>query len=196
VRAEDIGAYIAAGYKATREMRTVRFPFVDRLVLTPMEINPAMKKYYPLYALIVLVVFGLQPGGILFRDAVTGGLPFLMLGLTAVLTGAFLTPALLPFIPFRSFAAKGWITGILAVFLFAKFIPAAGQTNAVLLGFTYLFFPLASSYIALQFTGSTTFTGMSGVKKELRVAIPLYLAGAAVSLILLVVYKLTEWRIM
>lgn len=25
------------------------------------------------------------------------------------------------------------------------------------------FFPLAGSYIALQFTGSTTFTGMSGV---------------------------------
>jgi hypothetical protein len=195
VRAQDIGAYIAAGYKATVEMRTVRFSFVDRLVLTPMEINPAMKKYYPLYALIALVVFGLQPGGIFFRDAVAGGLPFLLLGLIAVLTGAFLTPALLPFIPFRSFAAKGWITGMLAVFLFMKVVPLNGPLNVALLLFTYLFFPLASSYIALQFTGSTTFTGMSGVKKELRVAIPLYLTGAAVSTILLVVYKLTEWRV-
>ena len=67
--------------------------------------------------------------------------------------------------------------------------------NAVLLFFTYLFFPLASSYIALQFTGSTTFTGMSGVKKELKIAIPLYISGATVSLILLIVYKLGEWRI-
>ncbi len=195
VRAADIGAYIAAGHKATREMRTVKFPLLDRLVLTPMEINPAMKKYYPLYALIMFAIFGLQPGGIYFRNAFAGGLPFLLLGLVAVLAGALVTPVLLPFIPFRSFAVKGWITGMLAVFLFMKFIPVAGQFNVVLLFFAYLFFPLASSYIALQFTGSTAFTGMSGVKKELKIAIPLYISGAAVSLILLLVYKLGEWRV-
>lgn len=195
VRAEDIGAYIASGYKATPEMRTVKFPFVDRLVLTPMEINPAMKKYYPLYALIILMVAGLHPNGIFFRDAFIGGLPFLLLGLVSVLAGALVTPVLLPFVPFRSFAVKGWITGMLCVFLSMNFVPVAGQPNGVLLFFTYLFFPLASSYIALQFTGSTTFTGMSGVRKELKVSIPLYISGTAVSLILLFVYKFTEWKV-
>ena len=68
VRAEDIHAYIAEGYKATREMRTVTFPFIDRLILTPMEINPAMKNYYPWYALIMLAVMGLQPGGHFFQE--------------------------------------------------------------------------------------------------------------------------------
>ena len=195
VRAEDIGAYIASGYKATSEMRTVTFPLIDRLILTPMEINPAMKKYYPWYALLVLAVFGLQPGGIFFRDALVGGLPFLLLGLVSVLAGALVTPALLPFIPFRSFAVKGWITGMLSVFLTAKFIASFGHLDTVLLIFAYLFFPLASSYIALQFTGSTTFTGMSGVKKELKVAIPLYILGVVVSLILLLFFKLGEWRL-
>jgi hypothetical protein len=195
VRAEDIGAYIAAGYKATREMRTVTFPLINRLILTPLEINPAMKKYYPWYALMILAVFGLQPGGIVFRDALVGGLPFLVLGLISVSTGALLTPVLLPFIPFRSFAVKGWITGILAVFLSTKFIAMPGHLNTVLLIFTYLFFPLASSYIALQFTGATTFTGMSGVKKELKISIPLYILGIVVSLILLLFYKLGEWRL-
>ncbi len=195
VRAEDIGAYIAAGYKATREMRTVTFPFMDRLILTPMEINPAMKKYYPLFALIILAVFGLQPGGLSFRDAIAGGLPFLIFGLVSVLAGALVTPALLPFIPFRSFALKGWLTGTFAILLAAEFVAIPGRLNAILLFFTYLFFPLVSSYIALQFTGSTTFTGMSGVKKELKISIPLYISGAAVSLILLIVYKLGEWRV-
>lgn len=195
VRAEDIGAYIEAGYKATAEMRTVKFTFLDRLVLTPMEINPAMKKYYPLYALIVLVIFGLQPAGILFRDAFAGGLPFLLLGLVSVLAGALVTPVLLPFVPFRSFAVKGWIIGMLCVFLSMNFIPASWQPNALLLIFTYLFFPLASSYVALQFTGSTTFTGMSGVKRELKISIPLYISGTAVSLILLIVYKFAQWRV-
>jgi CO dehydrogenase/acetyl-CoA synthase delta subunit len=195
VRADDIGAFITAGYMATGEMRTVTFSFIDRLVLTPMEINPAMKKYYPMYALIMLLFFGFQPGGILFRDAFIGGLPFLLFGLVSVLAGAMLTPLLLPFIPFRSFAVKGWITGLIAAFLCVKCIPAAGRLSAALLFFTYLFFPLASSYIALQFTGSTTFTGMSGVKKELKVSIPIYISGAVASAVLLIIYKLGEWRV-
>jgi len=194
VRAEDIRAYILAGYKATRKMRTVAFPFLDRLILTPMEINPAMKKYYPWYGLIILGVFGLQPEGIFFREALVGGLPFLLLGLISVLAGALVTPVLLPFIPFRSFAIKGWITGILAVFLSTKFITSTGHSN-ILLIFTYLFFPLASSYIALQFTGATTFTGISGVKKELKISIPFYILGLMVSLVLLLVFKLDEWRL-
>lgn len=195
VRAADIGTYITSGYKATSEMRTVTFPLIDRLILTPMEINPAMKKYYPWYALLVLAVFGLQPGGIVFKDALNGGLPFLVLGLISVSAGALLTPVFLPFIPFRSFAVKGWITGMLSSFLTTKFIAAFGHLDTALLIFTYLFFPLASSYIALQFTGATTFTGMSGVKKELKMAVPLYIVSAAVSLILLLVFKLGEWRI-
>ncbi len=195
VLAEDIGAYIASGYKATKEMRTVKFPLIDRLVLTPMEINPAMKKYYPWFALIMLAVFGLQPGGILFRDAVAGGLPFLLLGLTAVLAGALVTPALLPFIPFRSFAVKGWIIGLLSTILFEQLHVMPWHSSSTLRAFIYLFFPLASSYIALQFTGSTTFTGMSGVKKELKVSIPLYIVGIAASIVLLTVYKLSEWRV-
>lgn len=195
VRAEDIGTYIAAGYEATREMRTVRFPLIDRLILTPMEINPAMKKYYPVYALIMLVIFGLQPGGIFFKDALEGGLPFLALGLISVSAGALFTPVFLPFVPFRSFAVKGWIAGMLSVFLATQFIEMFGHLNTILLMFAYLFFPLASSYIALQFTGSTTFTGMSGVKKELKISVPLYILGVVVSLILLFVYKLGQWRL-
>jgi hypothetical protein len=188
-RARDIPAYIEAGYKATREMRTVRFGIVDRVVLTPMEINPAMKKY-PLYALLVLAVFGLQPSGILFRDAVVSGLPFLLLGLLAVLSGAFLTPVLLPFVPSRSFAVKGWIVGMLSTFAYMELF---GPLDTALILFSYLFFPLASSYIALQFTGSTTFTGMTGVRKELKIAIPVYILGGAVSVVILAVFKLGQW---
>ncbi len=194
VRAKDVPAFIRSGYKATREMRRVEFGIVNRLVLTPMEINPAMKKYL-LYALIVLVVFGLSPSGVLFRDA-SAGVPFLILGLVSVLAGAFLTPLLLPFIPFRSFAVKGWIMGMASVLLSVKLMAPAGQSSALLVICEYLFFPLASSYIALQFTGSTTFTGMSGVKKELKAAIPLYLLSGAISAILIIAFKLTQWRVL
>jgi len=194
VQARDIQAYVQAGYRKTREMSTIDFPLLDRLVLTPMEINPALKKY-PWFAASVLLLFGLQPSGLLFAPAWSGGWPFLILGLLAVLAGAFLTPVLLPFIPFRSFALKGLLTGALMTGIAARagFVHTG---NLFLLGAAGVFFPAASSYIALQFTGSTTFTGMSGVNRELRIGLPLYIGAAAVSGILLVLFKLQEWRVL
>jgi len=191
VYAKDIPAYIEAGCKKTPEMRMVRFPIIDRLVLTPMEIIPAMKKF-PIFALIVLLLFGLQQSGIIFKDALSGGIPFLLLGLISILSGAFITPVLLPFIPFRSFAVKGWIAGMIFTYAIMQImrpdiLPAISS---------YIFFPLASSYIALQFTGSTTFTGMSGVKKELKIGLPIYLISAGISVILLLVHKLYQWKVL
>ena len=62
-------------------------------------------------------------------------------------------------------------------------------------GVTGIGIPALSSYIALQFTGSTTFTGMTGVKKELTIGIPLYIGAAAVALVLMIVFKIREWRL-
>ena len=196
VRAADIPDYLKAGLKAGSDMRTVRFTFLDRLVLTPMEIVPMMKKY-PVYALAVLIAFGLGPAGIIFRDAFSGGFPFLLLGLVSILSGAFLTPVLLPYVPFRSFAVKGWITGAAALLLSMRFVPwlQAARTSGFLLAACWIFFPMASSYIALQFTGSTTFTGMSGVRKELKTAIPIYLVSVVISVAFLILYKLARWGI-
>jgi len=195
VRASDIPAYVATGYKKTQEMRTVKFPVLDRLILTPMEINPAMKKF-PWFVGAVLLIFGLQPSGILFTDAWHHGLPFLLLGLLSVFIGAFATPVLLPFVPFRSFALKGWIVGMLSMAAVMPFVGLSIRNDIQLFIAAWLFFPAMSSYIALQFTGSTTFTGMTGVKKELKIGIPAYLAVTSLSLILVVVYKLKEWEVM
>lgn len=192
VRADDIPEYLAAGCRADREMRTVRFTFRDRLVLTPMEIVPAMKRY-PLFGIAVLVAMGLQPSGILFKDMWVAGAPFLVLGILAVAGGAFITPLLLPLLPSKSFAVKGWVAGLLLV------IPATaviGLGRGLLSLGACVFFPLASSYLALQFTGSTTFTNMSGVKKELKMALPVYLSGLALTVILVIVFKLHAWGLL
>jgi hypothetical protein len=168
---------------------------LDRLVLTPMEINPVMKKY-PWFAGAMLLLFGLAPTGILFKQAWQGGMPFLALGLAAVFAGAFVTPVLLPFVPFRSFAIKGWITGMLATLLTMQAVGSDTGQSTFLLAAIYLFFPALSSYIALQFTGSTTYTGMSGVNKELKIGIPLYIIITIVSLLLVVLFKLREWEVL
>jgi hypothetical protein len=195
VRASDIPAYVQAGYKKSKEMSAITFSLLDRMVLTPMEINPVMKKY-PWFAGAVLLLFGLAPTGILFKQAWLGGKPFLALGLAAVFAGAFVTPVLLPFVPFRSFAIKGWIMGLLATFLTMKAVGGDAGQSALLLAAIYLCFPALSSYIALQFTGSTTYTGVSGVNKELKLGIPLYIITAVTSLVLVVLFKIKEWGLL
>jgi hypothetical protein len=176
-------------------MSSIRFPMLDRLILTPMEINPAMKKF-PWVAGGILLIFGLQPQGLLFKQAWSNGLPFLAIALMAVLAGALVTPVLLPFVPFRSFALKGWIVGMASVFLLLHYFGASITHNLLLQGVAYLLFPALSSYLALQFTGATTFTGMSGVKKELKLGIPLYFGAAGISLVLMVLFKLKEWEVL
>ncbi|MBI3399415.1 MAG: acetyl-CoA synthase subunit gamma [Deltaproteobacteria bacterium] len=194
IDARDIRRYVEAGYKATEDMRRVKFTVWDRLVLTPMELLPALKGYV-LYALLIFFIISLKPSGIIFKDGLANGLPFFFLGFLAVLSGALVTPLLLPFVPFRSFAVKGWIIGLFFTFLGIKNITIATPTTAFYV-FSWLFFPLASSYIALQFTGSTVFTGMSGVKKELRFAMPVYISTAIISFGLLVLFKLNQWGLL
>ncbi len=195
VYSKNIGEFIRGGYKSTPDMRIVKFPLRDRLVLTPMEINPAMKKY-PLFALIVLLLFGLHPEGIIFADALKGALPFLFLGFLSVLSGTFLTPVMLPFIPFRSFAVKGWIAGMISVLFAAKSMGVQDGTPPLLTLTSYLFFPALSSYWALQFTGSTPFTSMSGVKREMKIAIPVYVAVLVITALLCIVFKMKQWGIL
>ena len=195
VYARDLPAYLGSGRTATVQMRRAQFSFKDRLELTPMEIFPALKGFL-IFLAAVFVVFGLQPEGILFRNAWGSGLPVAVLGLAALLTGTLLTPLLLPWIPFRSFALKGFLLGGLATALLTFLAGTEAVRSIYLIAFSLVFFPAASSYLALQFTGSTSFTGISGVKKELKIALPLYIAAAAASLILLILYKLQEWGIL
>jgi hypothetical protein len=194
VDAKDIRQYIETGYKATDEMRKVKFRLLDRLVLTPMEIIPAMK-VYALYVLIMFFIIALKPSGIIFKDGLADGLPFFLFGFLAVLTGAFVTPLLLPYMPFRAFVVKGWIAGVVSTLIGMQILHLPPRADFLSV-FSFLVFPLASSYIALQFTGSTTFTGMSGVKKELRYAMPVYISAASLSFVLLVIFKLRQWGIL
>lgn len=190
VRAEDLKAFVAAGYKASAGMRRVGFGLADRVVLTPMEIRPALR-IFAIFATAVLAVTGASPSGISFGKAAAVGAPLALLGLLSILAGAFVTPVLLPWLPFRSFALKGWFSGVAAVLLFDLF---SGWSPGVYIEIVnYLFFPLASSYLALQFTGSTVYTGQSGVQKELRYSIPVYVGGTILSAALLAAFKAATW---
>lgn len=169
VRASDIRAFIDADFKAAKEMRTVEFTLRDRLALTPMELVPAVKKSLPVVGVLLLTNrFAARPFDKRDLAAYTG----------AVLAGTTLAPALLPVIPGRAFAWKGWLLGLCwtagSLRLFKRFAPG----NRMLSAGQLLLFPAVSSYLAMNFTGSSTYTSPSGVQKEMKKALPL-IAGAA-----------------
>ena len=56
-----------------------------------------------------------------------------------------------------------------------------------------LFFITVASFLALNFTGCTPITNLSGVKKEMRLAVPAYVAACAAATVFIVLFKLWEW---
>ncbi len=193
VMAKDITTYIENGYKADEEMRSVPFSFKDRLVLIPMEVSLISEKVW-LFIVGILIFFGLMPQGILFKEAFFEGGVFIVFGLLSVFSGAVLTPALLPFIPFRSFAIKGWLLGELCVVICLISIQSSLLDNYFIFLAICLFFPVVSSYLAFNFTGCSTYTSVSGVKKEMKLAIPLYIIASSLAGLCLILYKIQVWR--
>jgi len=50
----------------------------------------------------------------------------------------------------------------------------------------------ASAYLAMNFTGASTYTSLSGVKKEMRWSLPFQIGAGAIGLVLWVVSMLVD----
>ena len=181
IRATDLPAFLAAGRKATPEMRRVSFTLVERAVLTPVEIV-VLRRQILFVAVALLLLGGIGPSVFSPVAAGTRGGGALLAGFGGLFAGAVATPILLPWLPGRAFALKGLWPGLaLALLLGATLFSGSGVLNQTAL---LLQVSAISSYTAMNFTGSTTFTSPSGVEKEMRAAIPAQLAAAALALAL------------
>jgi hypothetical protein len=102
--------------------------------------------------------------------------------------GSVITPLLLPWIPGRAFSFKGWLLGLLWAFsvnlLNGGFnIPTYGLLKAIAF---ILILPCISAFISMNFTGCSTFTSFSGVKREMEIAIPMMLISVGIGIILII----------
>jgi len=176
IRAGDIVRFLENDLKADRRMRTVTFTLVERLVLVPVEVSLVLKP--ALWVLLALFILsGIGPGIFSLAGAWERGLWAAGAVLLGILAGAGLAPLLLPWLPGTTFASKGILTGLVLVLPVAI---AAGLAEGVA-GFLALLCMAAalSSYLSMNFTGTSPFTSPSGVEKEMRRYIPIQ-AGIAV----------------
>lgn len=176
VRAGDLPEYLKT-HTATAEMRRVRFGLGDRIALIPVDFGQAV---LPM-AVGAVAVF------------LVGGLNAALAVLAAVLAGVVLFPILLPWLPTRDFAGKGLILGVAAALPFAVAALVAGREMhplpRVCLALVPVFaMPPVTGYIALNFTGSSTYTSKSGVRREMFRYIPAMAIAAGIGVALAIAY--------
>ena len=180
VRAKDIPKFLANGLTSEPAMRKVTFSLLERVVLIPVELSHLPKPSFWIF-LAAFVISGIGTHFFSISAAWVRGFMLVVAYTTGILAGAIITPTLLPWIPGKSFAVKGAISGVIGgaaiILLFRSNLQLLGAV-ALLLGTTAV-----GSYLAMNFTGSTPFTSPSGVEKEMRKAIPLQASALLIALI-------------
>jgi hypothetical protein len=177
VRASDLREFLGAGMKASPPMRQVHFNLKDRAALIPVDFFQGAS-FIVGAALLFFLLEGISRNGYNFPGW-TGGREALIIFL-GFFTGIVLTPLLLPWLPGRALSIKGMTLGLamaltLVLTGLIPFAQAAGHLEAV--GW-FLLIPAVSAFTAMNFTGSTTYTSLSGVKLEMRYAVPAQIAAA------------------
>lgn len=185
VQAKDIKSFIEAGYKATPAMRKVTFPMKERAKLIPVDFMYA--KYKLLLIIAALFIFsGLDKTGFLFTKMFETSLFPILNILGAYIAGIVVATLFLPWIPFRAFALKGAFWGVAVTVLLNLLFNVSIMES---LGLGLLNVSIAS-FMTMNFTGSSTYTSLSGVQKEMKWAIPIQIGFVVVGSILFIISKL------
>jgi hypothetical protein len=99
-------------------------------------------------------------------------------------------------LPFKDFSVKGFVLGLLVMLPFI-IISLATSQDALWLRLLKLVplllgYPVVTSFIALNFTGSSTFTSVVGVKNEIYAYIPLMAWFLGISVVLTIGFTVAK----
>jgi hypothetical protein len=158
VRARDLPAFLANGMKKDAAMRRVEFRFTERMAVAPMELVQSWPFLLGIIAAALLLALPAGPGYV--RQFL--GICLTLIG--AVLVGTIAFPALLPFLPFRAFSVKGGLIGA----LWGVAASLALKTSIAGLAAMVLAAGSISAFLAMSFTGASTFTCQAGAEMEVR----------------------------
>lgn len=195
VRSRDIPAYLDNGFMASKEMRIVTFPLADRAVLIPIELQGAAKPF-ALLSLALLVLAGILGRSGFQTNLLHDGLFAVVALFAALFGGAVLAPLLLPWLPGRAFSVKGLSIGLVTALglMMARGVDVRDWAGRVEILAWLLIIPAIAAYLAMNFTGASTYTSLSGVKKEMRFALPLEITAGILGLMVWITSLILQWE--
>lgn len=180
VRAKDLPSFLDAGMKAPPEMRTKSFSLWERAALIPVELVGGVKAALVLLPLL-FILSGLLGRGSFWAAGLDHASTFVPAVLASLAAGAVLTPLLLPWLPGRAFSLKGLPLGLACAAGLLLYEWAEGGVGLKTIAWLILI-PAMSTYLSMNFTGASTYTSLSGVRKEMRFAVPLQAVAAVTGL--------------
>jgi hypothetical protein len=188
IRCEDINKFIKNDLKADKQMRRVEFPLLSRIALIPLELVHAIPSIV-MGIIFIYILSTIQIGGGFKVELDKAAFAYLFMAfILSIVAGAVLNPILLPFIAFRSFVLKGYLLGLLTQLVYIVW--GTSYSNVPMLIGSCLLFSTISAYLAFNFTGCTTFTSPSGVKREMQLFLKPMIALMAVGLVLIIITSL------
>ncbi|MFA5480099.1 MAG: mercury methylation corrinoid protein HgcA [Candidatus Muiribacteriota bacterium] len=168
VRAEDINQYITNHYNADEKMRTVNFKFFDRIKLIPVELKLSLKYIFFFFILFLAKNYFLldeKSIKLIINNSLKNVIPVL----GGLVCGTVLIPMFLPYIPFKAFFIKGFYVGVIYTVIIFNYLDYFGY-GSILEKFSVVIWTIViSSLSSLNFTGCSTYTSFSGVKKEIDI---------------------------
>jgi hypothetical protein len=181
VRASALQEFVANGNLADEAMRTVTFSMAERMVLVPVEFY-LLSRQLLVILLVGVALSGIGPDAFSAAAMFDRGLIFVIITIAAVFSGALVVPLFLPWLPGRQFWIKGLFPGLLVGLwclwgcdtVLSDFEKAAMALWSVAI----------SSYLAMNFTGSTPFTSPTGVEYEMKRGLLVQCLCAAGALVL------------
>ena len=196
VRAKDLPVFLDSGLKATKEMRTMAFPLKERAVLIPIELIATVKPFI-LISLALAFLAGLLGRSEFQSGIFNNGLFAVGALLSAVLAGTILLPLFLPYLPGRAFSVKGLFIGVVVAvgLIYLRGMDLQMWTGKMEALSWLLIIPAVSAYLAMNFTGCSTYTSLSGVKKEMRLALPLEIVAGILGLVTWITSFIIAWEL-
>lgn len=180
IRATDIQPFLKTRMRADTTMRRVTFSFLERLVLVPVELS-ILRKYLLWLLVAAFLLSGIDACIFSLDQAWRRGIMLITAFIAGVLAGTVVAPVFLPWIPGKAFSVKGMLSGLVSgLVVMLYFQGNIGWLEATALMLVIL---SISSYLAMNFTGSTPYTSPSGVEKEMRIAIPFQAAAVLMAVI-------------
>ncbi|MBU1701499.1 MAG: acetyl-CoA synthase subunit gamma [Candidatus Eisenbacteria bacterium] len=184
VLAGDIRRFLENGKKATPGMRRVRFDLPARLAVVPVELVQWCG--YTMMAMVLfLLLAGIHRSGYDPALLPGRGLRAALLIFIAYLAGGVVTPMLLPWIPGRAFFIKGALIGLalVAIFWGTGLLSLRSPGDRLEAVAWLMLTPAITAFMAMNYTGASTYTSLSGVKREMHFAVPAQIAGAVIGLV-------------